>query len=182
MITRGGQGTAEGATYQEYYDALQQPHIWVPKDIHPLTALNIRKLLQDMNEERHKNHSLEKAREDKKRSASQTTDEERKKRITAAMVMSEQQMFQEEHLKLQQEVSLLRSQMNKTIRVLNSLQQRFQEHISLDSNGATPVASTTPSLGASCPDDLSCLDWSDWDCNCPDNLACPVHPDKKKKQ
>lgn len=176
MITRGGQGTAE------FYEALQQPHIWVAKDIHPLTALNIRKILQDMNEERNKNYSLEKAREDKKRSASQTTDEERKKRITAAMVMSEQQMFQEEHLKLQQEVSLLRSQMNKAIRVLNSLQARFQEHISLDSSSAITAANTTPSLGASCPDDLSCLDFSDWDCNCPDNLDCAVHPDKKKQK
>lgn len=134
----------------------------------------------NLNDFRHQSYLMEKA--EKKRSASQS-EEERKKRITAAMVMSEQQMFQEEHLKLQQEVSLLRSQMNKMIRVLNALQQRFQEHISNDSAGATPAASITSSRGAgSCPDDLACLDWSDWDCNCPDNLDCAMHPDKKKKK
>lgn len=140
MTTRGGQGTAEkiiSSTNPIFYE----PHLWVPKDIHPEIASNLINLFREMEKERHKNTSLEKAKADKKDSPPS------KKRISASDVMSEQQMFQEELLKLVERVGRVEARQNKMIRVLNSLQQRFQEHVSADLPSATPVESITSSLG-----------------------------------
>lgn len=143
MTTRGGQGTAENiisSTNPIFYE----PHLWVPKDIHPDTARHVQTILREMEKSRNTNAALEKRRldEDEKKSSPPS-----KKRITASDVMSEQQMFQEELLKLVERVGRVEARQNKMIRVLNSLQQRFQEHISLDLPGATPVENTTSSLG-----------------------------------
>lgn len=139
MQTRGGQGTAENiinSTNPIFYE----PHLWVLKDIHPDTARYLQQQFRDMDKERHSNKSLEAAKKDSPPS---------KKRVTTSDVMSEQQMFQEEHLKLLERVNLIEARQRKIIRVLNALDQKFREHVSLDLPSATPVESSISSLGAS---------------------------------
>lgn len=137
MQTRGGQGTAENiinSTNPIFYE----PHLWVLKDIHPDTARYLQQQFREMDKERHSNKSLEAAKKDSPPS---------KKRVTASEVMSEQQMFQEEHLKLVERVNLIEARQRKIIRVLHALDQKFQEHVSLDSSSVALAASTTSSLG-----------------------------------
>mgnify|MGYP007089291866 CR=1 FL=1 len=163
MQTRGGQGTAENiinSTNPLFYE----PHLWVLKDIHPDTARYLQQQFREMDKERHSNKSLEAAKKDSPPS---------KKRVTASEVMSEQQMFQEEHLKLVERVNLIEARQRKIIRVLHALDQKFQEHVSLDSPGATLAQSTTSSLGTGsqpCLDD-ACLACNKLvrDCKCFDD-------------
>lgn len=161
MTTRGGQGTAEkiiSSTNPIFYE----PHLWVPKDIHPEIASNLINLFREMEKERHKNTSLEKTKADKKDSPPS------KKRISAADVMSEQEMFQEELLKVVERIGRVEARQNKIIRVLNGLQQRFQEHISLDLPGATdvtPTISLTGSQDSSSPMKEICTDKTCLACN-----------------
>jgi len=147
MQTRGGQGTAD------------ELHLRVPIDINPVTALHLKKLLGEMQDERYKNKALEAAREDKKPSPPS------KKRVTASDVMSEQQMFQEELLKLVERVGMIEARQKKIILVLNRLNQRFQDHVSLNSSSASIATPTTSSLG----DIQSQNDMEDPDKTC---LAC----------
>lgn len=129
------------STRPEFYD----PHIWVNQDIDHRTRIHLINLLRDMERSRNSNAALE---ESKKKREAPTPSPPSKKRITATTVMAEQEMFQEEHLKLLERVGRMEARLNKTIRVLAALQARFEEHVSLDSNGATPVASITLSAGS----------------------------------
>lgn len=144
--------------------------IIVPKDINPNVAVHIQNIMSAMKRARDENHSLEAAR-DMKRSSS---DEPSKKRVTAALVMSEQEMFQEEHLKLQKRVAKIEQVLQRTCKILKSVQERLQEHISLDSNGATPVASSTASLGENgvAEKQCGCCDRFISDCKCFDEVYC----------
>lgn len=148
MQTRGGQGTAENRIISSTNPIFYEPHLWVPKDIHPEIASNLINLFREMEKERHKNTSLEKAKADKKDSPPS------KKRISASDVMSEQQMFQEELLKLVERIGMMEARQRKIIHVLNQLQARFHEHVSLDSSGVTPAASITSSVGESVPEEV----------------------------
>lgn len=137
MTTRGGQGTADyiiNSTNPIFYE----PHLWVSKDIHPDTARFLQNQFREMDKERHSNKALEAAKKDSPPS---------KKRVTASEVMSEQQMFQEELLKLVERVGMIEARQRKIIRVLHALDQKFQEHVSLDSAGAITAASITSSSG-----------------------------------
>lgn len=142
------------------YEIPDLPRILVG-DIDHRTRIHLVNLLRDMQNDRYKrNDALEKYKEDKKkkRDAEKASSDvpppadvdepPSKKRLTVAAVMSEQSMFQEEHFKLVERVGILQARLNKTIRVLIGLQRRFDEHVSLDSNGATPVASITLSAGS----------------------------------
>lgn len=134
-----------------------EPHLWVSKDIHPETARALISLFKSMDKERKSNKALEEARE--QREAQKKESPPSKKRITASEVMSEQQMFQEELLKVVERLGMVEARQRKIIRVLHDLNQRFQEHTSIDSLGVTPVGSTTSSLGTGsqpCLDDV-CL-------------------------
>lgn len=167
MQTRGGQGTAENiisSTNPIFYE----PHLWVPKDIHPDTARHVQTILKEMEKSRHSNAALEKRRSDA--NVVQEGTPPSKKRVTVSEVMSEQQMFQEELLKLVERVGMMEARQRKMIHVLNQLQARFQEHVSLDSSGVTPAASITSSVGESDPD-KSCLACNKLvrDCKCFDD-------------
>lgn len=199
MLVRGGQGTAE--------DYLRHDHI---NFCSPNARVHCAKILEDMMEAKYKNTALERYREEKKsRDKKRTYPEEpqdnnaslpetsqdtngslpdepiiRKKRVSVQEVMSEQQMFQEEHLKLAQRVISLQHRVQNqgmTIKRLASLllelTKRFEEHASLGLSGVTTAESTTSSLGAH-PEILIWDSTEDPDCNCPDNLDCPVHPKK----
>lgn len=78
----------------------EEPHLRVPKDINPKTALHLRSILGDMDRSRKRNDALEEA--SVKRSKPQEP------RVTVKEAMSEIQMFQDEHLKLQKEHHLLK--------------------------------------------------------------------------
>lgn len=122
------------------------------------TRIHLINLLRDMQRDRYtRNEALEKYKAEKSKRPARTDPEisgtpPSKKRITASQVMSEQEMFQAELLKLVERVGMIEARQNKTIRVLAALQARFEEHVSLDSNGATPVASITLSAGSQSED------------------------------
>lgn len=205
MQTRGGQGTADiniiSSTRPEFYE----PHIWTLTDINHETRIHLVNLLRDMEKNRHKNAALaayKEEREGKKRPAP-IDDEQTEgptpapKRVTIKEVMSEQQMFQEEHLKLARE----HHQLKKIVLSLNSrlsvLEDRIKEHLD-DTAFALRVENTISSLGVTQTPELedaseaplpsskvastipTSSTTTDWDCNCPDKLPCALHPKTNK--
>jgi len=111
----------------------EEPHLRVPKDIHPETALKLREQLREMEKDRKRNSSLEEAREEGKR------------RITVKDVMSEQQMFQEEHLKLQREHHLLKKCVLNVEKRLKILEETLAAHLEMRTTGGSALLA--PAIG-----------------------------------
>lgn len=156
--------------------------IRVPIDINPNVAVHLQTVMAEMQKEKYSNKKLEAAKRlrasESSLSSSQAdmndSNPPSKKRVTAQMVMSEQEMFQEELLKLQKRVGKIEQVLQKTVKVLKSVQERLSEHISLDSSGAMTAASSIASLGELpvTEKQCGCCDRFISDCKCFDDLYC----------
>lgn len=116
-------------------EKFNEPHIWVPKDINPKTALHLQSILRDMDRSRKRNDSLEEA--SVKRSKPQEP------RVTVKEAMSEIQMFQEEHLKLQKEHHLLKKMVLNLEKRLSQTENLLQRCIDNPDLFALAAAGTT---------------------------------------
>lgn len=156
------------------------------QDTNPNVVAHVMSVMNEAKKEKYLNRKLEKAREEKRYKKEEG--QQIARRVTVQEVMSEQQMFQEEHLKLLQEHHLLKKEVIKMqtqiallergLRLVSTtLEQHLCLRTGLDRSGSTEDLASdvgtssaqihiTPSLGSQKDEICTCCNKEIKDCKC----------------